>query len=377
MRLPYALKIVLRERNRFLPALLAVTFSAVLVSAQAGMLVGFLATASRPIDRAGADVWVGSRGLPALGFGHPIEERWYGRLASEPEVVEVEPYLYGMTNLHLAGGAVEQVYVVGASLRPGGAGLTRDITPEQRVLLNQVGAVALYEPDRKLLNLPGVGTVGEINGQRVVVVAILQGPIKGAGLMAGLVCSERTARRLLPEVRPGHCSYLIARCRSPEQAKAVAQRLRARYPDMGTFTNRELARRTQTYWVVRTRAGLVLAFSATLGLLVGAVITTQTFYSATAAAWRELAVLRALGIPRRHVTGMLIAQALFVAGLGVVLAVPITLGLMRLGEPFNINAPLPAWLVSAVGGLTVLMALLSGLIALRGLRKVEPAELLR
>ena len=52
----------------------------------------------------------------------------------------------------------------------------------------------------KLLNLPGVGTVGEINGQRVEVVAVLHGPIKGAGLMAGLVCSERTARRILPEV---------------------------------------------------------------------------------------------------------------------------------------------------------------------------------
>ena len=42
MRLPYALKVVVREPGRFLPAVLAVTFSAVLVSMQSGMLLGFL-----------------------------------------------------------------------------------------------------------------------------------------------------------------------------------------------------------------------------------------------------------------------------------------------------------------------------------------------
>ena len=40
MRLPYALKMLLREPGRSLPAMLAVTFSAVLVSMQSGMLLG-------------------------------------------------------------------------------------------------------------------------------------------------------------------------------------------------------------------------------------------------------------------------------------------------------------------------------------------------
>src|SRR3954469_21598101 len=61
MRLPYALKMLAREPGRFLPAVLAVTFSAVLVSMQSGMLLGFLRTSSRPVERVGADLWVGSR----------------------------------------------------------------------------------------------------------------------------------------------------------------------------------------------------------------------------------------------------------------------------------------------------------------------------
>ncbi len=44
-------------------------------------------------------------------------------------------------------------------------------------------------------------------------------------------------------------------------------------------------------------------------------VTSQTLYAATAASLREYAVLRALGIPRRRMAGMVMAQSLWV-GLG-------------------------------------------------------------
>lgn len=378
MRLPYALKIVLREPGRFLPALLAVTFSAVLVSMQSGMLLGFLRVSARPIERIRADLWVGSRDLPALGFSHPIDETWYARIASQPEVAAVEPYLYGITMWHRADGGLEQCYVVGTRLHEGALGALQDMTPAQRVQIARLGAVGLYDPDRTLLGLQqGVGAAGEINGSRVEVAAILEGPSKSAGLMPGLVCSLRTARRILPALKPDQATYLIASCHTAEDAERVARRLNVRYPDMSVFTREQMAQRTQAYWLTKTRAGLVLSFSAILGLLVGAVITSQTFYSATVASWRELAVLRALGIPSRHVVGLLLTQALGIGLCGVLAAVPITLGLIEVGIRFNVQAVLPAWLVGCVGGITLATAMVAGVAALRSLRMVEPASLLR
>jgi putative ABC transport system permease protein len=378
MRLPYALKIVVREPGRFLPAVLAVTFSAVLVSMQSGMLLGFLRVSARPVERIAADLWVGSRELPALGFSHPVDEAWYGRIASQPEVAAVEPYLYGITMWHRTDGGLEQCYIVGTRLEEGAVGALADLNAEQRAGLARLGAVGLYDPDRTLLGLPeGLGAVGEINGTRVEVAALIEGPSKSAGLMPGLVCSLRTAHRLLPGASLERPTYLIARCHDPRDAERVARRLRARYSDMSTFTRDEMAQRTQTYWLTKTRAGLVLSFSAVLGLLVGGVITSQTFYSATAASWRELAVLRALGIPNRHVVAMLLAQALVIGLSGVLLAVPLTLGLIEVGIRFNVQAQLPPWLVLLVGAITLGTAMLAGLAALRSLRMVEPASLLR
>src|SRR5437870_3645529 len=110
--LPYGLRMLIREPGRFLPAILAITFSAMLIATQTGMLLGFLATSSRPVDLSNADLWVCSRDGSALGFSHPIDEAWYARLASQPEVEQVEPFVFGYTLWHRAEGPREQCVVL-------------------------------------------------------------------------------------------------------------------------------------------------------------------------------------------------------------------------------------------------------------------------
>jgi hypothetical protein len=64
---PYSVLLIRRKPSRYLPAVLAVGFSTLLVNLQVGMLLGFLASAVWPIERIGADLWVGSRDFAALG----------------------------------------------------------------------------------------------------------------------------------------------------------------------------------------------------------------------------------------------------------------------------------------------------------------------
>ena len=192
------LKMVYREPGRYLPAALAVAFSAVLVSVQAGMLLGFL------IHRAGRlaafrRTYGSVRDLERWAIATPSSSGGTAALPRNPRSSAVEPYLYGVSMWHRDDGGLEQCYLVGTQLDDDSVGLLRDLQPQQRVRLAEPGAVALYDPDRKLLGLShGIGTIGEINGTRVEVVAILSGPIKSAGLLPGLVCSLRTARRAAP-----------------------------------------------------------------------------------------------------------------------------------------------------------------------------------
>ena len=117
----------------------------------------------------------------------------------------------------------------------------------------------------------------------------------------------------------------------------------------------------------------MLAFSAVLGLLVGAVVTTQTFYSIVTASWRELAVLPPFGISRRHIIGMIIAQGLTTAVGGLVVAIPLTMAISKAGQAFNVQAKTPPELLAGVAGIVAVVALLAAMLALRSLRLVEPA----
>src|SRR5262249_4820637 len=141
----------------------------------------------------------------------------------------------------------------------------------------------------------GIGEYGEIGGRKVRVVGL----IKGFKSLAGpyVFCSQSTARPLVPRLQPDQTVYMIAKCRHPEDAQAVVERLR-HYDDMSAFTSREFSRRSQLHWLTTTGAGIALGYTALLGLMVGAVVTSQTLYAATVGALREYAVLRALGIPR-------------------------------------------------------------------------------
>ena len=56
----YSFKIIWREPRRYLPAVVAVAFSDVLITMQVGLLLGALSVLSLPIDHSDAQVWVAS-----------------------------------------------------------------------------------------------------------------------------------------------------------------------------------------------------------------------------------------------------------------------------------------------------------------------------
>ena len=151
------------------------------------------------------------------------------------------------------------------------------------------------------------------------------------------------------------------------------------YKDVSAFTTSDFSRRSQLHWLTKTKAGIALGYAAALGLLVGAVVTSQTLYAATVASLREFAVLRALGIPRWRMALMVVSQSFWIGIIGIALALPAAYGLAWAADRLmGVHiVSLPWWLQVSAVTLTLVMALLSGLFALRSLRLIEPAMLLR
>ncbi|AWM39970.1 FtsX-like permease family protein [Gemmata obscuriglobus] len=373
----YALQTLWHERQRYASGVLAVTFSAVLIALQCGLLLGLFKITSIPVDNTTADLWVGSREVSSVDLGKPIPVSYVSRVAGTPGVKSVELYIANFANFSKPGGGTELCYLLGSQLDGDSAGLPAMLTADQRNALTMPGAIIVDESDMtKRLGLDQDGKP-KINGKDVKVV----GTVRGLKSLAApwVLCSEHTARYLLGFLMPGdHVTYLLAKCESPERAWAIAAELRAQYgSDMGAYAAEEFSQRSRLYWLTRTKAGVAIGYAALLGLIVGSVITAQTLYSATAANAKEFAILLALGVPRWRISLMVMVQSFWVGVVGVALAYPVCLGLRLGARQIGADVDLRWEVQLGTVVVTVGMALVSGVFALRSVRQIEPMSLLR
>jgi putative ABC transport system permease protein len=74
---------------------------------------------------------------------------------------------------------------------------------------------------------------------------------------------------------------------------------------------------------------------------------------------------------------LVMSQSFWIGIIGIGLAVPVIFGLAELADRMGAQVQLRWWLMLGTVAVTLVMAMLSGVFALRSLRHVEPATLLR
>jgi putative ABC transport system permease protein len=375
----YSLTTLWYERHRFLPGVLAVAFSAVLIALQCGLLVGLFSITSIPVDHTRADLWIGAPEVLSVDVSRWIPESYYTRVASQPEVERCEPYIQFFAQWIKPNGGAELCIIIGARLEEGSLGAVNELSPELRARLTEPDSVVIDDAEFDRLGISQVGDIGEINTHRARVVGVVRGLKSIAGPY--IFCSIDTARHLLSHGLgdTGYASYILAKCKKPEDATVVVDRLRSdpAMTKMSIFTASEFSLKSRLHWLFKTKAGIALGYAALLGLLVGAVVTSQTLYAATAASMREYAVLQALGIPRWRMGMAVLSQSFWVGIIGVGVAFPTVFALAWGANVVGARVVLAPELLGLAGAVTLIMAMLAGVAALRSLRMVEPAILLR
>jgi len=373
----YALQTLWHERQRYASGVLAVTFSAVLIALQCGLLLGLFKITSIPIDHTAADVWVGSTGVPSVDLGKPIPASFLTRVAGKPGVQMPELYIANFGNFTKPVGGTELCFLLGSGLDADAAGAADLLTPEMRVALSEPYTIVVDQSDVARLKLDSPLGKPKINGKEVRLV----GTVKGLRSLAApwVFCSIHTARQLMGFLLPqDNVTYLLVKTDTPDRAKQLAADLRAQYPDdMTVYTAEEFSTGSRWYWLTRTKAGIAIGYAALLGLMVGAVITYQTLYSATAASAKEFAILLALGIPRWRLSVMVLAQSFWVGMIGIGLSYPTCVGLRYLAIQGGVDVDLRWEVLAGTAAVTTMMALMAGTLALRSVRKIEPMDLLR
>ncbi len=217
--------------------------------------------------------------------------------------------------------------------------------------------------------------VTEINDREVKVVGVFEiGP--SFGIDATVLTSDDNWLRLFPDRSREKISLGLIRLKAGADPLAVRDRLREALPgDVLVLTKADFIARETAYWNSATPIGYIFAFGAIMGFVVGAIIVYQILFADVSEHLNEYATLRAMGYSNRFVSGIVIQEALILAVLGYLPGVAAATWLYGLAAGAT---RLPMHLTAAraltVLVLTLLMCGLSGFLALRKVRKLDPAE---
>jgi putative ABC transport system permease protein len=373
-----ARKTLIYEWRRFLPAILAVGFAGLLQLLQAALVLGIFGSASVYITGSSADLWAGYPGTQSVNLGRSIDNGVEMRLRMDPAVTEVEPFHWvdaDWRGPNDTGGV--SVFVSGINTRPDGMLFAHALPPALRQRLNEPAAVIVDRADLDSLGV-SVGDSAVINGHHVRVVGVSSGLRALGGV--NVVASLATATELDTDpTNANRTTYFVAKLRDPASANDVAERLRGNraFGSYDVWTAKDFARRSQLYWIFDTGAGAGVLFLAGIVFLVGAVITSQTLVAAVIGSVREYATLNALGVGVGALRKVVMEQAFWVGALGLVGSTVMGAIALAFARSRSVPVALGPGVALVCIMLSMGLAIVSGLAAMRSLRRADPATLLR
>jgi putative ABC transport system permease protein len=371
-------KTLIYEWRKFLPAVLAVAFSGLLLMMMTALMFGIFSSAGVYVSKSDGDLWAGSPGTQSVELGRPVPRDTEVWLGLDPAVVSVEPFQWIDGDWHgpIDRGSVS-VFVSGIDPAPNRMMFARVLTSEQRAKLFEPASVIVDAADLPKLGL-GIGGKATLNGHVVKIVAAANGLRALGGV--NIVTSIATARNLLGDPADrDKVAYYLARLTPGADPVAVRNRLIAVGARHGftVWTKDEFARDAATYWIFETGAGLGFVFLTIIVFIVGIVITSQTLFAAVASSVREYAMLNALGAGIAALRRVILEQAFWVGTAGILLGGLVSLLVTVIGSGQDVPIAFDYATGAACAALVMALALISGLLSVGAINDLEPANLLR
>jgi len=400
-----ALATLLYEWRRYMAAVVALAFSGLLVLAQVGMFVGIGKGFTAQIDRARADIMVLGPGAKAL-FGGPsgLPRRMIPLVYSHPEVLQVAPLdgsggrfqnilspeaqakadarakqaatgAKGGPKGGDGGRKSEFVNVTVVDAIPGFVTVPTDYTESMIEALRQPYAVAVDQTALKRLGVKK-GDKALYNGKTITIGVVTTGY---PNIIQPTLVMSRDTLRMLGEADTGQrVGPLMVQIRDPARAEIVAAQLNKKGDGkFRAWTRQELADANSGAMLEDQIIGIMLGFSAFLGLLIGVAITWQTLRGAIMANIKEFASLRALGVSMGDLRNIVMELSFWVGIVGVFAAGLLTWLVTLLASAGGVPMYFPPILVVVVAVFLVVIAMLSGFLSLGILKNSQPADLLR
>jgi putative ABC transport system permease protein len=216
----------------------------------------------------------------------------------------------------------------------------------------------------------------EVGGRKVNIIALFT---SGASFAAdgNVITSDLNFQRIFSQRRLSQVSAGLITLKPGADLALTAAALRANLPnDVLVLTKAEFAQFEEKYWSENTPIGFIFTLGTGIGFIVGVVIVYQILSSDVADHLSEYATLKAMGYKDGYLLTVVFQEALILAILGFLPGSAIATGLYALTRGAT---ALPLFMTLertiTVLVLTIIMCMLSGMVAMRKLRSADPAEI--
>lgn len=365
---------------RLLVALSGIAFAVLLIMMQLGFRSALFESAVRFHERLDYDIALFSPDSVFIVRPQPFSIRRLYQTLGFAEVEEVTPvYIFPSVWKNPWNNQRRSINTIG--FHPDDALLAIDGFEDNRILLRQQDVILFdsgsrpeFGPVADSFN-SGQAVVTELNDREVKVVGVFEMGTS-FGIDGTVITSDDNWLRLFPDRSRNEIQLGLIRLHDGSDSTRIRNELAEYLPDdVLVLTKQQFVQREKDYWNGATPIGYIFAFGAIMGFVVGAIIVYQILFADVSEHINEYATLRAMGYKNRFVSGIVLQQAAILAVLGYVPGVAIVYWLY--GKAAAATS-LPLYITQeraiTVFLMTLSMCAISGLLAVRKVRRLDPAE---
>ena len=259
-------------------------------------------------------------------------------------------------------------------LRMEGFSQAGELIRKQDVVLFDSGSRPEFGPVAESFE-SGQPVVTEINDRETEVVGLFEMGTS-FGIDGTVITSDDNFMRLFPDRQRSEIQLGLIRLHEGRDADRVRDALAEYLPeDVLVLTKQQFVQREKDYWNAATPIGYIFAFGAIMGFVVGAIIVYQILFADVSEHLNEYATLRAIGYKNRFVSGIVLQQAVILAVLGYLPGVVVVYWLYgKAAAATNLPLYITQERAITVFLMTLAMCAISALMAVRKVRRLDPAE---
>ena len=374
-----ALRMLTGDPTKYLGLIFAIAFSTFLLENQTSIFASIMRrTASQIEDVTEADVWVMDPATKYFDETKALKDTDLLRVRGVTGVEYAVRLFKGQPVARTPKGNFQAAIVLGlddatliGSPRKIVLGSWERLREPNSVVLDRAGYILLF-PGEELQ----VGRTMEINDHLVRIVGISDASAPFASFP--ILHARYTEARNFVGPERSQMSFILARPSAGVTPQELTRRIQ-HATGLKARTRDEFRWDCIHYYLANTGIPVNFGITISIALLIGLVVTGQTFYLFTIESLKQFGVLKAIGVTNRRLVGMILLQAFNVGFIGYALGTGMAAGFFAITlHQLATRGIVLMWEnVVGVGVLMFAVVVAASLLSIRRVLVLEPAAIFR